>query len=129
MRRLAIVIGILLMATAAAAQTATPSKSLAWDQPDATLTEALAYTYTHYDDAGLTGVALTGVTCVTGVPVTCSAPFPAFTPGAHTVAITATNEAGESLPSTPLPFTFVIIPSAPVNLRIAELDVIEETGV
>ena len=104
------------IATVASAQAAA-NKSLAWDQTGATATEAQAYTFTYYPDGALVGVVLTGVTCA-GTPVACSVPFPAFTPGAHTLTLTATNIAGESVKSNPFAFVFVVVPSAPVNIRI-----------
>ena len=104
------------IATVASAQAAA-NKTLAWDQTNVTATEAQAYTYTYYPDGALVGIVLTGVTCA-GTPVACSVPFPAFTPGSHTLTLTATNIAGESPKSSPFAFVFVVVPPAPVNIRI-----------
>ena len=117
MKRFILACVFVLVSTAAFAQ-ATPASKLAWDQPNATLAEASAMTYKFYPDGGATGFPLTGVTCVVGPPVSCSGNFPAFTPGSHTIQVTATNTAGESLKSTSFPFTFVVVPSSPTNLRI-----------
>ena len=105
------------LASSAVAQTGTAASRLAWDQPNATTAEAQALTYAVYADGATVGTVLTGVACVGAAPV-CSAPFPAFTPGAHTVTLTAKNVAGESPKSAPLTFTFVVVPSAPATLRI-----------
>lgn len=108
-----------LVASSAAAQTSTPSSKLVWDQPNADAATAAAYAYKVYPDGGANGVSLTGVTCsvVSGVTV-CVVPFPAFTPGPHTLSIDATNVAGTSPRGPVLSFTFVVVPSAPVNMRI-----------
>ena len=108
-----------LWAGAAGAQPATGTSQLAWDQANATVTEAQAFTYRVYSDGGATGAMLVSVTCVAGPSSTiCSAPFPAFTPGPHTLQLTAANAAGESAKSAVLSFTFVVVPSAPGNPRI-----------
>lgn len=108
-----------LVAVPASAQTADTSKKLTWDQPNvADASAAIALTYRHYDDANPAGATLTGVTCSGTTTITCQAPFPAFTPANHTIKVSAANSAGESLPSAPLPFVFVVVPSVPVNLRI-----------
>lgn len=96
---------------------ATPASTLAWDQPNATAAEAQAFTYTAYADGSATGTVLSGVTC-SGSPVVCTVPFPAFTPGSHTIELTASNSAGTSPKSAPFPFTFVIVPSTPSGIRI-----------
>lgn len=98
---------------------ANPSSRLGWDQPATTLAEASGYTYKYYANTATTGINFTGVTCVgTTAPFNCSAPFPAFTPGSHTIQITASNVAGESAKSAVFSFTFVVVPGIPVNIRI-----------
>ena len=111
-------LGLLAVPSLAHAQ-ATSSAKLAWDQAAPDLATANAYTFRQYPDGSATAVVLSPVTC-SGMtsPFVCQVPFPAFTPGAHTTAVTAANIAGESLKSTPFPFTFVVIPSVPTNLRI-----------
>lgn len=103
-----------------AAQTASATAGLAWDQPAPTLTDAQSYTYRYYPDGAATGSPLT-VTC-TGTPdpaiFLCKAPFPAFTPADHTLVVTAGNDAGESLPSEVLAFRFVVLPATPLRVRI-----------
>lgn len=102
---------------------------LVWDQEGPNQVAVSAYTYVVYKD-GLdtatgapTGTVqvLTGVTC-TGLvsPFNCSAPFPSFTPGVHSLVMTATNAAGQSLASTRFSFTFVVVPNAPKNVRSGE---------
>jgi hypothetical protein len=95
---------------------ATSGSRLAWDQANADAASAQAYVYTLYADGG-SGIVLADVTC-SGSPVVCSAPFPAFTPGEHAIELTARNSAGESPRSAPLPFTFVVVPTAPATVRI-----------
>lgn len=117
MKRLLIIIGIVLLPILASAQ-ATGTSKLAFDQAAANLAEANSLTYKYYPDGAATGVTTT-VTCTGSTsPFVCETPFPAFTPGSHTIQVTASNAAGESLKSAVFNFTFVVIPSAPVNLRI-----------
>lgn len=130
MRRLALM-GFaisLALATPLRAQAPAPpaasSSRLTWDQAAPDLATAQGYTYRQYADGATTGAALAGVTCVAyagtqpGLVATCAAPFPAFTPGPHTVTITAGNLAGESAPSSPFAFVFVVVPATPVNVRL-----------
>jgi hypothetical protein len=114
-------VAILFSAAPAAAQTGTPSSKLTWDQTAPDLATANSYIYKYYADGAITASPLTGVTCVTGAQAgvfTCSTSFPAFTPGSHSITLTASNVAGESVKSSPLAFTFVVVPGAPTNLRI-----------
>lgn len=117
----ALMIGLLFLlslAAPAAAQVATPSNTVGWDQDAADLATAQAFSYRPYADGAATAVVLTGVTCTgTTSPFACKVAFPAFTPGPHALTLTATNEAGESLKSTPFAFRFVVIPNPPRNLR------------
>lgn len=116
----AAVVALWLCAVSAHAQTATPASSLAWDQPGQTAAVAQGAAYKLYLDASTTGAALATVTCtaapVTG-PVTCASPFPAMTPGVHTLAITQTIGGVESAKSTTLSVTLVVVVT-PVNVRI-----------
>lgn len=98
---------------------ATPASKLEWDEVAADLAAAQALTFKLYPDGSVGGMPLPGVT-VSGAasPFACSVPFPAFTPGNHTIQLTATNVAGESTRSAVFPFSFVVVPAAPVNLRI-----------
>jgi hypothetical protein len=92
---------------------------LAWDQAGPDLATVQAYTFTHFDDGAATGIALPGVTCTGAAsPFQCQVLFPAFQPGAHAIALTATDAAGASALSAPLLFTFVVVPTPPANLRI-----------
>ena len=123
MKRLAIVcamFALLAFTVTAAAQTpVTTANKIGWDQSAPTLAEAQSYVYKYYPDAATAGVALASVTCAgTTSPYQCEVPFPAFTPGSHTLTLTASNAAGESAKSAVLAFAFVIIPASPNNLRI-----------
>jgi hypothetical protein len=113
-------LALLLLAPAAAAQTpGSSAQRFAWDQAAPTIADAQALTYRYYPDGAAAGVTFPAVTCAGAVsPFTCSAPIPAFTPGNHTIALTAANVAGESPKSGPFVFVFVVIPGAPVNVRI-----------
>ena len=122
---IALVFALIGFAASATAQTpATNGNKIAWDQAAPTLAIAQSYVYKYYPDAAAAGVTLAPVTCVGqaspagATTFQCEAPFPAFVPGAHTLTLTASNEAGESVKSAPLSFTFVVIPSAPAALRI-----------
>ena len=98
----------------------TSSSTLRWQQPDATLSDAQGYAYKVYKDAAPTGESMTA-TCTAGTPVVCSGPFPAFSDGAHTLTLTATNKAGESAKSPSLAFTYgqkPKVPSAPTALSV-----------
>lgn len=124
MKRLIIVVALVLFATVANAQPSPPGNAsgnnkIGWDQDAPTLKEAQEYTYKYYADGATTGIVLTSVTCVGTVsPFQCEVPFPAFTPGAHTLTLTTGNLAGESPKSLPLSFTFVIIPATPTGLKV-----------
>jgi|SRR5581483_4152810 len=114
-------VALSLAPTLLLAQTGTPSSKLIWDQTAPDLATAQAYTYTSYPDGSATGTGLSGVTCSgTTSPFTCQVTYPAFTPGAHTLQLTAKNAAGESPKSAAFSFTFVVLPAAPVNLRIGD---------
>lgn len=98
---------------------ATPASKLVWDQSAPTLVDANSYTYKYYPDGATTGITLTGVTCTgTASPFVCQVSWPAFTPSNHTLQLTATNIAGESIKSDPFAFVFVVTPAKPVNIRI-----------
>lgn len=107
-----------------AAQNATPTNKLGWNQQGAPdLPTAQAYTYKYYADAATTGVTLSAVTCTLPVApdttgFSCTVAFPSFTPGSHALAVTASNAAGESAKSAALNFVMVLVPSAPATLRI-----------
>jgi hypothetical protein len=107
---------LLAFATAAFAQPpALPGQKFVWTQGTDAAT-AQAYTWKIYNDGATAGVALAPVTCVANTPPTtstCSVNIPAYTPGAHSITITATNAAGESPKSDPLAFTFVAVPAKP----------------
>ena len=98
---------------------ATATQKFAWDQDAPTLADAQGYTYKYYPDGSATGVTFQNVTCTGATsPFVCSAPIPAFTPGNHTITVTAGNIAGESAKSSPFAFNFVVTPGVPNNIRI-----------
>jgi hypothetical protein len=113
---------VLLFSTVSHAQ-ATPTSKLTWTQPNETAITAGQLTYKYYPDNQTTGIALNNVLCVSttsgGVTLaTCNANFPAFTPGSHSLQLTASNSGGESPKSVPFNFTFVAVPSAPISIGI-----------
>ncbi len=120
MKRFALVFVLLLLPAVLLAQTTgVPGQKFAWDQAAPDLASAQSYTYKHYDDGATTGVAFATVTCTGTVsPFQCEVPIPAFTPGSHTTAFTATNVAGESAKSAVFTFTFVVTPGVPANIHI-----------
>lgn len=120
--RLLLVFALVLVAQVAAAQTpvATSSSLLGWDQDAPDLATAQGYTYNRIIDGG-TPTLLAGHKCGTGPSATvfaCVAPIPVTSAGSHAIALTASNVAGTSLPSTPLSYIFALAPATPRNLRI-----------
>jgi hypothetical protein len=111
---------LLAFSASALAQTpATQTNKIAWDQAALSLAEAQGYTYKYYADGAATGTTLLKVTCVGNTPpYQCEVPFPAFTPGPHTLTLTASSAGVESAQSATLAFTFAIVPAIPANPRI-----------
>jgi hypothetical protein len=98
---------------------ASANQKFAWDQVALDLAEAQGYTYKYYPDGSTTGVVFQNVTCTGAAsPFVCTTPIPAFTPGNHTITITAGNVAGESDKSDPFAFAFVVTPGKPTRIRI-----------
>ena len=92
---------------------------LGWDQAAPTLVEAQAATYKYYLDSSATGIAFVNVTCSGTVsPFPCQVVTPIFSPGNHTIQLTASNAAGESLKSSPFAFSFVVTLNSPSGIRI-----------
>lgn len=120
MKKFLVLLFILCAVTVNAQTPAGATSKIGWEQSAVSLAEAQALTYKYYADTATTGVALAGVTCTgTASPFQCEVAFPAFTPGQHTLVLTASNLGGESPKSSPpLSFTFVLIPSSPANIRI-----------
>ena len=115
--RIAVLLALLLLPSVLHAQTTVRTgMELVWDQDQTTAAEAQTFSYRYFVDGATTGDLLAGVTCA-GAPVVCRAPVPAFTLGAHTITLAAENGYGGSLPSTPLDFRFVVVPSQPRNPR------------
>lgn len=98
---------------------ASSNQKFAFDISAPTLVDAQGYTYKYYPDNSPTGIPFVGVVCAgTTSPFTCNVSIPAFTPGNHSIQLTASNVAGESLKSSPFVFVFVVTPSIPFNIRI-----------
>lgn len=117
------VLAFVLSAAPAWAQGADQNDHLAWDQAAPNQAEAQAYTYRKYDDGATTGVTISGVTCeatATAGSFLCYTLLGAYTSGSHSVTVSAALPDGssESLPSTPLVFSFIVAPNAPTGLRI-----------
>jgi hypothetical protein len=113
MRRLAFALLLALLPLTVAAQTQVPSPVppntlIAFDH-DGKITDA----YILVVDG--TETNLGKLTPVSGT--TYETPFPAITPGTHTLAICAQNVAGRAC-SPPFPVAVVVVPSAPATLRI-----------
>jgi hypothetical protein len=104
---------------------AVPTSRLGWEQAAPTFSEAQNYTYRFYANQVTEGEVLLDVSCA-GVtsPFFCTAPFPPFTPGNHTLQVTASNLAGESNRSNTIAFTFVVTPAEPRSLRIVGMVVL-----
>lgn len=119
-KKLLLIFAFLLLPTVISAQPQTGSNQrFAWDQSAPTLTDAQSYVYKYYPDASTAGVAFSNVVCSgSASPFTCSVLIPAFTPGNHSITLTASNAAGESAQSSPFAFVFVVTPSVPSNIRI-----------
>lgn len=120
MKKICLTLILLCFASVAFAQPpATGKNKIGFDQDAPSLTEVQTYTWKYFADAATTGIVLVGVTCTgTVTPYQCEAPFPAFTPGNHTLTLTTSNLAGESAKSLPLSFAFVVTPGAPIGLKI-----------
>ncbi|MET0742945.1 MAG: hypothetical protein ABWY78_06200 [Microvirga sp.] len=98
---------------------ATPDSKLAWNIPAQDLNTAQGYGYKWYLDGSATGNQFSGVLC-SGVAPTfeCIVTFPPVTQGNHTIRISASNVAGEGVPSDPFAFAFVGKPGKPTNITI-----------
>lgn len=109
-----------LFSSVASAQTpqATPKSKLAWDQDAPDLATAQAYVYQDYVDAAAP-ITLVGVTCTgTVTPFQCQVAFPVTTNGNHSLQLSSSNAAGESLKSNPFAFVFVTVPTPPRNIKV-----------
>lgn len=109
-------VGSLLLAQIAGAQTPVPSPTpsatrLAWDH-DGVNTDG----YRLKVDAAAAVDVVATCAVVAGVR-TCDTPFPALTPGAHTLLVIAWNIAGETA-SDPFLVNVIVVPGKAGNLRI-----------
>jgi predicted transcriptional regulator len=110
---------VLCPALAFAQNQADANDRIGWTQVAGSLAEANSFTYKYYPDSNPVGVTLSGVTCAGTVsPFACEVLIPVFTPGPHTIELTASNATGESPKSIPLAFDFVAAPARPANLVI-----------
>jgi len=110
---------LLFIINASAQNQASVNQKFAWDQAALTLADAQGYTYKYYADGSTTGINFAGIACTgSASPFVCSVSIPAFTPGNHTITITASNIAGESPKSIPFAFAFVVTPAVPTGIRI-----------
>lgn len=115
---LALVILIVLVPRSAVAQ-ATDVDYLVFGQAAPSLSEAQRAIFKYYPDGNLVGTALVNVVCSGAVaPYTCKVLFPQFTSGAHSLMLTASNEAGESGKSVVFNFTFVTTLASPISIHI-----------
>jgi hypothetical protein len=117
-----LIIFLLLPVVINAQTTVFPGQNLAWDQAAVTLADAQGYSYIYYPDGATNGTLLSAVKCSgTTSPFKCIVPFPAFTPGAHSLTLTSRATLNgfttESAKSLPLMFTFTVL-ATPTNLRI-----------
>ena len=100
---------------------ATSSMKFGWDQDISADEDVTALTFKYYADDSSVGVPFTGVVCGGTAPtVSCSVPIPAFTPGVHSIRISASNIAGESALSVPFGFALVVTPAAPRSIRLVK---------
>jgi hypothetical protein len=122
MRRMLFVLFALSLAGAASAQTptGTPTSKLLVDEGGSDLATVQGFTYAYYPDTATTPTPIVMTCAGAASPFTCSSAFPAFTPGPHSLTVTAKNVAGESPKSPVLSFTFVLVPNAPQNIRIGD---------
>lgn len=87
-----------------------------WDQDGPTLATVSAYTYKIYADGATTGTPLTPVACAgAATPFTCTVSMPTFSPGSHSVALTASDVNGESQKGALLAFN---VPTAPTGFQV-----------
>lgn len=118
---------LMCLSSIAGAQTptGTPASRLILDEVAVDLGTAQGFTYAYYPDTATTGTPITMTCSGTTSPFTCAGSFPAFTPGAHSLTVTAKNVAGESPKSPVMSFTFVVVPNAPQNLRIGDDELVD----
>lgn len=110
---------ILFCVSIANAQQAAQNMHFAFDQPAPDLASAQGYTYKYYPDNATTGINFANVACTgSASPFNCLVLIPSFTPGNHSITLTASNVAGESVKSNPFTFAFVVTPAVMTNIRI-----------
>lgn len=113
MRPLMLACVLVLVATVASAQVPSPTPAnvkIGWDH-DGFNTDGYALIVD-----GVRSVIV--ATCTGTAPVlVCTTPFPAMTPGTHTLQVEAFNAAGAGI-STPLSVTVFVKPGDPTGVRI-----------
>ena len=76
-----------------------------WNEAADGLSDVQLYTYKYYLDGSLVPISLTNVNCIGSTsPFQCSVNFPTFYNGSHSLTLTASNTAGESLKSNKFMF-------------------------
>jgi len=96
---------------------------IAFEIAGPSLAEVQAYTYRAYLDN--TPASVLPVTCAAGPAsgvFTCisNEPLPAITLGAHTLQLSAANQAGEGTRSAVFNFTIIAVPQAPSGVRLVQ---------
>jgi hypothetical protein len=118
MKRMCLV-GVGLLWAAHLSAQAGPNTEFIWTQPARDAATAQALTYRYYVDGDADGKVLAGVTCAGAPTILCVAPVPAFTPGNHSIQLTAGNAAGETAKSVPFAFSYgSVLPEVPVGLKL-----------
>jgi hypothetical protein len=109
---------LFLLAPVAGAQTPVPSPTPA--------TTKLAFDHDGVNTDGYrlkidaaAAVAITPTCAVVGSVRSCDIPFPALTPGAHTLIVIAWNIAGEAQ-SDPFAVNVIVVPAKATNIRIVK---------
>ena len=93
------------------------TRQFAWEQEATSAEAATSFIYKYYLDGRVTGTAIVGTKCSgSASPFTCVSSSPAFTPGTHSIVLTASTEGLESEKSIALTFTVAIM-SPPKNVR------------
>lgn len=123
MKKILVLLLLLIPSLIQAQGPVSTANRFSWDEQAPDLNTANSYTYLYYIDGLPTGVVLTGAKCFASLvpdPLTfnCTVNLPPFSPGSHTVQISATLSGVESAKSNAVSFTFAIVPGIPFNFRI-----------
>jgi hypothetical protein len=115
MKKLILLLSIILIPSSSFSQVQVgPTAKMVFNAPTGatTVAQALSFTYKHYIDNTTTGTTFVPTCSIVLLNVECESPLPALTVGNHSIQITATNVAGESLkvPVPALSFTVLAVP-------------------